>query len=148
MTSTKMETSAERYRRIKIERAAKQETFDVEMPSGMTWTLRKLDVAQFVLNGTMPMTLAAKIAEASEQTEGDGVKAFSALSFKDQIKTIDFSQKVVRYCAVNPRIVENPTLPDEIGFDEVELDDFNAILEWAQTGGDGAKDGLDTFRGE
>lgn len=148
MTQAKMETSAERYRRIKAERAANQETFTVEMPSGMTWVLRKLDVAQFVISGTMPMALATKLAEASAEANGDGVKAFSTLSPNEQIKTIDFSQKAVRYCAVNPRIVENPTQTDEIGFDEVELDDFNAILAWATQGGAEVNDGLDTFRSE
>lgn len=133
--TTQIETSAQRYRRIKAERAATQELFELETPSGMVWKLRKLDLEQFVLSGTMPMQFAAKLAKTHEAAGGDAGKAFTSLPLNDQIKAIDFGQKVVRFCAVEPRIVENPEGENEIGYDEVEMDDFNAILEWAMPGG-------------
>lgn len=139
-----IETKAQQYKRIKATRAAKQETFDVEMPSGLTWTLRKPDIQQFVINGTMPMSMASKLSKAAQDADGDNLKAFSTLSIEDQIKTIGFSQKVVRFCAVDPRIVETPTADNEIGYDDVEIDDFNAILAWALPGG-GEAESLDSF---
>jgi hypothetical protein len=144
MTGTKMETAAEKYRRIKAERAANEELFELETPSGMVWKLRKLNLEQFVLSGTMPMQFAAKLAKTQEAAGGDHVKAFESLDMADKLKAISFSQKVVRYCAVEPRIVEDPKETNDIGFEEVELDDFNAILTWALPGG-GKAESLDSF---
>lgn len=140
-----METAAEKYRRIKRERMAKEEVVDFTSPSGMEWKLRRPNLGQWVTSGFVPMSLAKNLAAASET--GDATSAFDSLSIDDKIKTLDFSQKVVRYCAVSPQIVENPTEPDQIGYDEVEMDDFQAILAWAMPGGDGAAS-LDTFRTE
>lgn len=150
MTTTKIETAAEKYRRIKQERAAAETLHDFTSPSGMEWKLRRPNLAQFITSGVMPMDLAAKLAPA-EKEGGDMVAAFDNLSIDEKVKTIAFSAKVVRYCAVVPRIVEKVTSPDEeIAQDELELDDFNAIFAWATTpsaGGDGA-DSLDSFRQE
>lgn len=135
-----IETSAERYRRIKADRMAKEELFDFESPSGMAWKLRKPNVATFITSGMMPMTLAAKLADT-----GNGGGTFENLDLKDQARTIEFSAKVVRYCAAEPKIVEYPTSPNEIGYDEVEADDFLAIFAWAMPAGGAAAEGLDTF---
>ncbi len=43
--------------------------------------------------------------------------------------------KVVRYCAVSPRIVKAPTGPDEIGYDDLTVPDFMAIFNWAMAAG-------------
>lgn len=146
MATAKMETAAERYRRIKNERLKLEKLYDFESPSGMLWKLRRPNIAQFVMSGVMPMTLAGKLATASEKG-GDPAQAFDALDWKDKARTIEFSSAVVRFCAVEPKIVQTPTQPDEIGYDEVEMDDFNAIFAWAMPGGDGA-DTLSTFRAE
>jgi len=146
MTQTKMETSAQRYRRIKEAKLKSTELFDFTSPSGMEWKLRKVDLAQFVANGSLPMSLAQHINQANEANKGDVEAAFASLEWKDQARMIELVSKVVRYCAVEPRIVETVTDPDmEISFDEVELEDYNAIAKWAMPGGDVA-DGLDTFR--
>lgn len=139
-----METAAEKYRRIKQERLDKAELHDFTSPSGMVWKLRRPDLAQFVTSGMMPMSLAKHLSEIAGD---DGGAAFDRLSMDDKIRTLDFSQKVVRYCAVSPRIVETPVAPDEIGYGEVELDDFQAIFAWAMPGGEAAE-GLETFRKE
>jgi hypothetical protein len=143
MAAAKMETAAERYRRIKAERLAQEELVDVETPSGMTWKLRRPNLAQFVTSGIMPISLAGKLAEADK--DGNPAEAFNALDWEEKARTIEFSAKVVRYCAVDPKIVENPKGPNEISPDEVELDDFNYIFGWAMSGG-GEADNLGTFR--
>ncbi len=146
MPAAKLETAAAKYRRIKEERLKGETLFDVETPSGMVWKLRKPNLAQFITSGVMPMSLAGKLAKAAE-AEGDGAKAFASLEFDDQVRTVDFSAKVVRFCAVEPKIVEVPKEPNDIGYDEVELDDFNFIFAWAMPGGSEA-DGLANFRKE
>lgn len=146
MAAAKMETAAEKYRRIKAERLAKEEVFDLETPSGMVWKVRRPNLAQFITSGVMPMSLAGKIAE--QQNEGQTPEqVFAQLDWKDQVRSIEFSAKVVRYCAVSPRIVETPTGPDEIGYDEVEMEDFNAIFTWAMPGG-GEAESLNSFPGK
>lgn len=149
MTTTKIETAAEKYRRIKQERAASETLYDFTSPSGMEWKLRRPNLTQFITSGIMPMDLAAKLAPVAKDG-GDMAAAFDRLSINEKVQTITFSAKVVRYCAVVPRIVEKVTVPDEeIAQDELELDDFNAIVAWATNpaGGNGA-DSLDNFRTE
>lgn len=144
MAAAKMETAAERYRRIKEERLKQTELFDFKSPSGMEWKLRRPDLPTFITSGMMPMSFAAKLVESK-----DGGSGFADLDWTDQARTIEFSAKVVRYCAVEPRIVENPTGPNEIGFDEVEQDDYLAIFTWAMPAGGGeAAEGLGNFHSE
>ena len=147
MAVAKMETAAEKYRRIKAERLDKEELFDLETPSGMTWKVRRPNLAQFIATGAIPMQLAGKLAKQAESHGGDNAAAFMDLEWDDKVRTIELTNKIVRYCAVSPKIVETPTAPDEIGFEEVELDDYNAIAAWAMGGG-GALESLETFRSE
>lgn len=138
------ETAAERYRRLAREHAATDEVFDLETPSGMVWKVRKPDLAQFIVSGVMPISLAEKVATL-QTSAGNEAAAFAQLSTKEQIRIIDFKNRVVRFCAVEPRIVENPESGDEIGFDEVMMADYNAIFEWAMPGG-GEAETLSKFR--
>lgn len=132
----KLETAAERYRRIKAEREANAETFEVVTPSGMVWKLRRPNITQFIQSGMIPLSFAAKMVEAVEVTNGDKQAAFEALSDKEQLQTIEFVNNVLFYCAVSPRIVmEARPGEDEISYNEVELDDYEALVAWALPGG-------------
>jgi hypothetical protein len=149
MTSTAKQelTSAEKYRQMKRERMANAEICDFTSPSGIEWKLRRPDLQQFILSGVLPLSLASKIKKAADAGKSDA-DAFADLALEDQIRTLEFTQAIVRYCAVSPRIVMNPIDgQDEIGVDEVEPDDFQAISAWAMSGGAAAA-GLDTFRNE
>jgi hypothetical protein len=138
VTKAKMETSAQKYRRIKEERLRNVELHDLETPSGMVWKVRRPDLQQFIISGVLPMSLAEKLSSSKDTTA-----AVQSMDFKDQMRSIAFASAVVRHCAVEPRIVETATADNEIGFDEVEMDDYNAILAWAVGGGAAA--GLDRF---
>lgn len=137
------ETPAARYRRIKAERAAKEETFDFESPSGMVWKLRRPNLLQYAATGQMPVGLVVKMAQSTPEEQESGTP-FLTLDGQEQLKTIEFASKLVQYCAVSPRIVEVPQNDDEIAYSEVELDDYNAILQWAVAGG-GEAVNLDSF---
>lgn len=130
----KVETAAERYRRIKAER-----TVELTTPSGMTWKLRRPNFKMFVDNGALPLSLASKIAKSN----GEG--SFELLPPEEQAQLIAFANDVITYCAVDPKIVETATNPDEISFNEVELDDYTALVTWAMPGG-GEAGSLETFR--
>lgn len=139
----KVETAAERYRRIKAERAKNEELVDVSCPSGMVFKCRRPNIQQFVISGKLPMTLAAKLRDAA--TLGNQAEE---LDWDDQVRTVDFINHLVRYAAVSPKIVEFPRPgQDEIGYDEVEIDDYNTIAKWAMPGG-GEAESLETFRSE
>lgn len=141
----KVETAAEKYRRIKAERSAQDALFDFESPSGMTWKLRKPNLSVFVINGSMPMSLAGKLAKASEIQDQEA--AFKSMSWQDQAKLIEFSSDIFRYCVVEPKVVETDPAPDELSYKEIELDDYNAIVAWA-IGGGGEAESLESFRSE
>ncbi len=140
--SQQIETAAERYRRLKADRQV--ETFDFTSPSGMTWKLRKPDLQQFIASGLLPLELTAKMVKAQKQ--GVAIESVvEQLNLDEQVKLIQFNSALVKYCAVDPRIVETPTSGDEIAYIEVERDDYEAILAWANSGG-GEATGLETFR--
>jgi hypothetical protein len=145
MAVAKMETAAERYRRIAKEQQANEQLFDFTSPSGMVWKLRRPDLSSYVTSGMMPTALAAKVVAATQKANGDNAAAFNSLEAIDKLRAIEFSAKVVRYCAVEPRIVDYPSAPDEIGTDEVLRTDFEAIFNWATSGGDSQADGLNSF---
>lgn len=147
MPAAKMETAAEKYRRIKQERILNAELFDLETPSGMTWKLRRPQLDQFLLAGTMPLSLASKVAEQQQHGASTDDVA-QTLDASEVVQGIKFMGDLVRYCAVSPRIVDAPRAgEDEIGVAEVELDDFYAILAWAKTqAGGGQAETLDSFR--
>lgn len=134
---SKVETAAQRYLRLKESRLV-----DFTSPSGMVWRLRRPNLQMFVTNGVLPLNLASKIAR------GDGkTSTFETLSDDEQAKLIAFANQVIGYCAVDPKIVEVAENDDEIGFKDVELDDYEALVKWALPGG-GESENLEAFRGE
>lgn len=141
----KLETSAERYRRIKAERLAQAETTEFTGPSGMVWKLRQPDLSVFITSGLMPVEMATAVAKLKEDEPTiTDEQVYERLDAKDKLRSIAFAAAIVRYCAVDPKIVDNPTAGDEIGPAEIEPDDFAAILAWAMQGG-GQAEGLGTF---
>ena len=151
----KIETAAERYRRLKAENleaaisspvAEGVELFDLTTPSGMTWKLRRPDIPALVEAGALPMSFAAKMIEATSKSAGTS-NLDEVMSPEDQARAIRFTSVIVRYCAVEPQIVETPDdSGNQIGFDEVTTGDYTAISEWAMGGGKEAAS-LATFRG-
>jgi hypothetical protein len=149
-----IETAAERYRRIKRERAEKAEVFDLPCPSGMVWKVREVDLTPYVLAGLMPIDLATKLANSRSDQPGGA----NELSIEEQKKSIEFTNLIVSHCAVEPRIVLGESdSPDALSIRDVESDDYKAIVDWAMkrttasrstaAGGIGA-DSLETFRPE
>jgi hypothetical protein len=115
MATAKMETAAQRYRRIKNEKEKTETLHDVECKDcGMAWKARKVGLEFWVASGILPLH-AAQI-----------------------INSIDFSNKVVRHTAVDPKIVDNPKADNEIGPDEMLLCCYTTLREWQMKGGDEA----------
>ena len=148
--------SAARYRALKAERMERLITrpvtddeplFDVETPSGMVWQCRRPDILAFVEAGALPQSLALKMAKAAGRDPEQAAVVYKELTPEDQVKLLAFQASLVRFIAVDPRIVETPASDDEIGFDEVTQADFVALFTWASEGGAEAA-GLGAFPGE
>lgn len=151
-----IETAADKYRRLKTQAKedflnapppADVETFDFTSPSGMEWKLRGLDMALMVENGILPMSFAERMVKAVAGANGDETEAFKTMPAAEQVRAIELSAAIVRYCCVSPRVVAEPQGDDEIAFDEVTIADFNAIVSRVMGGGNEAAS-LATFRGK
>lgn len=117
--------------------------FEVKVPSGMTFKCRHLDADYSANAGKMPMAVSG--AYFAHKEGGNTQQKFEDLSPAEQRATIDAMAKMVRYVAVEPRIVfEVGKRTDAISVDALTIEDFNHLAEWAN-GGDAAE-GLKTFR--
>lgn len=147
MAAAKMETAAERYRRIAREKAQSEQLFDVECPSGMVFKCRRASMDVWVSLGIMPMNLVEKMTTAAEEGKLSNEEIFASLPIHEKLQSIDAAAKMLRYVCVEPRIVDAVKEPNDITQDEMLLEDINHIVAWASRGGDAAA-GLESFRNE
>lgn len=113
---------------------ARVETFDVELPSGAVFLLRKPDLELFTLSGVLPVTVTAKM-HAAQRAGQTADQAFADLAIDEQIKAVEFGRKMLEFICVDPRIVADPVADDEIGFEDLDPADLRFLTEWANTGG-------------
>jgi hypothetical protein len=148
MATAQMETAAQRYRRIAKEKASQAVLHDVECDEcGANWKCRRPSLQVFVTSGMLPMDLAEKMATQAQQNGTPEVEMMKTLALRDQIRMVEFNSKIVKYIAVEPRIVETPSEPNDIGQEEVMQCCYFTLTRWAKPGGEQAE-GLNTFRGE
>lgn len=140
-----METAAEEYRRKARERRKGETLIDVPCPSGTTFKCRPITVPFMVSSGMLPLHLVEAMEKASGGGRVSAKDAFLAMPLKEKLHSIEMQAKVVKYVCVEPRIVETPTEPNDLGQDELELEDFHCLVSWAMSGGDEAAR-LETFR--
>lgn len=153
------ETAAERYARIRakqLENAQEVECIDraddgSHFPSiegcGMTWKARRAPKEFWVTSGMMPSSLAATMLEAAGGASNGNVPESLARSLNPSqiVQSIEFSNKVVRYTALEPKIVDEVADPaTEVQRADVMLCCYNTLLRWQMTGGDEAE-GLENF---
>ena len=133
----KIETSVERYRRIKAEKAKNETLIDVECECSMIWKCRKVGIDFWISSGTLPLHLVETMVKATNKG-GDKNDILSTLVTKELIETFQFSNKVVKHTAVVPHIVETPSGPDDISQEEVDTCCYKRLLDWQIYGGDEA----------
>lgn len=135
LSAEHLQSVAERLERIfRTPLAEGEKTYPFTSPSGMEWQLRKLNPLVFRDVGLIPNELVAKMAVLQRNGSGNAA-VFEQFTNKDLARSIELNSAVVRYVCVNPRIVEVPESDDEIGFDDVITADYEAILNWATSGG-------------
>lgn len=139
MATAQMETSAQRYRRIKAEHQAKETLTEVICQEcGMPWQCKREALDFWVSAGILPAQLAVafiSLTKAGKATEKD---LMASLDSTDLLRGIEFTSQVVRHTAISPRIVERPTGDDEVGYDEVMRCCYATLRDWQIKGGDEA----------
>jgi hypothetical protein len=138
-----IETAAEKYRRIRAEKAKGEQLFDVTCECGMDWKARRVGIDFWVSSGILPLHLVAKMVESNASPDA----ALKTMATKEVVESIVFSSKVVKRTAVEPRIVEVVTDANDISQEEVDTCCYTRLLNWQMQGGDEAKH-LETFRSE
>jgi hypothetical protein len=138
----KIETAAERYRKIRENKAKADTLFDVTCECGMDWKARRVGVDFWVSSGILPLNLVAKMVEATPPSNAE--TSLKSMATKEIIESIEFSSKVVKRTAADPCIVENPTGPNDISQEDVMTCCYTRLLNWQMQGGDGAGS-IETF---
>lgn len=142
MATAQMETAAQRYRRLKNE---KEVVADAACPDcGMVWKARKADLNFWVASGMIPSSLAAAMVNAIKKGGMSPDDVMTALDLKQIAQSVEFTSKMVRYTAIEPRIVDKAEGPNDIEPDEVMMCCYNFLRDWQMKGGEGAA--LETFR--
>lgn len=110
--------------------------FDLAVPSGFVWKVRKPDLTPYVICGELPVDLVSEVARSIGHGEENVDDTTSEkMSPEDEAKILIFMREVVQAAAVEPRITTTPDGPDEIHPKFVDWPDFEAIFTWAVTGG-------------
>lgn len=150
MATAKLETAASRYRRIKAQKAAKQTLHDVtctDPDCGMVWRARRAKMDFWVTSGILPLHLVEQMSKVAGKNgqQPSPENLVRSMPTKQVIDSVVFASKVVRYTAVEPAIVDEPTKDNEISPEEVDTCCYNTLLNWQMQGGDEAA-GLQDFR--
>ena len=140
-----METAAQAYRRRKKEGVVTEEVYCSTCQE--KWKVRKAPLDFWVASGMIPSGLAAVMMERVKQKQMSETDVIASLDLHQLTQSIEFTSKMVRYTAVEPRIVETPTEPTDLGYDEVDMCCYNFLRDWQMKGG-GRAATLETFRSE
>ncbi len=152
MAKTKI-SSATRYREIRQTRRAEQlktaETFLITTASGMEWRVRRPSLETYLINGIMPNSLIEKLEAAMKTAGADDTDAAEQMTTQDSLKTLIFAREMVRDICVCPRITDTPKTDDDIHPGEIELDDFQQLVQWGMQNSVGGEEArrLANFRG-
>lgn len=136
-----METAAQRYRRIKAEKAAGETLHDVECECGMVWKARRVKLEAWITSGILPTQLVETVVKSFTKG-GQGVtkpeELMATMNPRDVMLSIEFAAKVVKHTAAEPRIVERVNDETEISQEDVMTCCFNRLASWQMSGGDEA----------
>lgn len=137
-----LETAAQRYRKLAKE---KTELHPVTCECGMEWQCIRRDLNFWIESGVMPTELATAAARLQQSGKLTETEIVGSLTGEQLAMSIEFTSKVVRMTAAEPRIVEKPKEDEnELGFDEVMQCCYGTIRDWQLRGGGKARS-LDTF---
>ncbi len=122
--------------------------FDLTLPSGAVFKVKRPPSQQWILAGRLPSSLAEKLTGIQDSSGGvDLERAQKTLSPGETIKMLEFGRDLLLYAVVEPKISIDPQGEEEIAPEDILPEDFNFLYQWAMSGGEEAKV-LENFREE
>jgi hypothetical protein len=125
-----------------LEEAQKNPTFDVTsgiewrtkvrsghlyvLPSGLVCRVRNVPFDFFIKVGRIPNSLMGAVL-AVMNGETNQLELPARKDIEGIKENLDFVNSLAECAMVSPRLVDNPTQDDEIGFDDLELEDKMAL---------------------
>ncbi len=107
-------------------------TYEVELPSGFIFTLRRPKLKTYIAGGQMPESLLQKMLEAEKR--GTQATFQSSLSADESVDLVKFQATLVAQACIVPRIVDEPNSPEEIKFGDLEDEDYTFLVAWCMAG--------------
>jgi hypothetical protein len=96
-----------------------------QLPSGRVARLRGVGFDLLVMVGRIPDTLTAMVADLMEGKENTAV---TPKTLNELRQNVDFLNAIAQCAMVEPRVVEHPTQPDEIGVYDLLLSDKQFLM--------------------
>lgn len=128
------QTAAQAYRAQRRQILESQKGVEVELPSGFTFELKKVDVQVYIRSGRLPDSLLKRGASGWKklaELAASDPEALGEKDAQDAVSALVFMRDVVQEACVNPRIVPGTEDPDELDPKDLSEEDFNFIFEWA-----------------
>lgn len=129
-------TTAAQYRAMLREKRKKIPTEHVELPSGLVFELQRPDLQAFIITGRYPQTIVQQALKAMREkgiapTDRDAINEIAVkLDEQSLQESLIFMRELVRESCINPRIVMGAIGDDEIDPSELDIADFNFIVDW------------------
>lgn len=135
--------NAKEYKKLAAKKRLTTDIYDLQLPSGAIWKLRKPPIEQFIMAGKLPTALVARMAKAAKK-DAEATDVMRDLSADEMVASLEFGRDLLLYCAVEPAIALNPKGENEIAPEDILPDDFLFLINWLITGGR-AGESLNTF---
>lgn len=106
-------------------------TFDVVLPSGAEFTLRRPNLKAYLSSGQLPTSLLKKMMQLSKRSKSYATEAMAEMTEEETVSMLVYQGSVLKEVCVSPRIVDNPTADDELAFTDLTDEDIEFITKWA-----------------
>jgi hypothetical protein len=108
-------------------RKTREQGVEVQLPSGNVARLRNVRIAKLLMGGLISDTLTPIVHEMLRGEDGE--KKLAKMSTQDVLAaSVALKEAMCREAFAFPRIVDEPTLFDEIGLDDVAEEDQEFVM--------------------
>lgn len=128
--------TASQYRKLLQKKREATPAEPVTVPSGMVFMMIRPDLQAYIVTGRYPQSLVHEGIKVLRErgiapTDPKAISAIgSSLEPEEFNNALIFLREMVRECCVSPRIVVGAQGDDEIEPGEIDIDDFNYMVEW------------------
>lgn len=128
------------YKQLAEKRRAEEPVFDVTLPTGMVFKMRKPPVEQWMIAGIVPTGALSRLPtlqKAMQEAGENGAAPPEAMA--DGFSLIEFTRKLLFYACVSPRLSLDPQDDDEIHPTDIAPEDFTFMVEWCNASANGGE---------